>query len=101
MGTSPAASEHCELLAERKILNDQARPRAEGRQQRADERLNNRIHVGDSPPNRSSVSPQNRTVPWDTLADGRLRAFASQSISLTTTSVLGLRFGRSATPQGG
>src|SRR5271154_7582497 len=45
MGTSPAASEHCELLAEGKILDDQACPRAEGRQQRADERLNNRIHV--------------------------------------------------------
>jgi DNA-binding response OmpR family regulator len=25
------------------------------------------------------VSPQNRTVPWGTLADGLLRAFASQS----------------------
>src|SRR5580658_4767481 len=79
MGTSLAPSEHCDLLAERKILDDQARPRAEGRQQRADERLSNRIHVGDSPPDLSSVSPQNRTVLWATLTNGRLRPFASQS----------------------
>jgi hypothetical protein len=64
------------LLTERKILHDQAPPRAEGRQQRADERFQNREHDGDSPTDRCSVSPQNRTVPWGTLTDGRFRSFA-------------------------